>query len=81
MPVIVRQESAELDQHKTHLKENGWSYRTAAREIGVTPQYLSDVLNGWQSSPTVPSAIMSLGKCPEQLMSTRTRNRMTGGEA
>ena len=81
MPLLVRQDPVPLDRHKEHLRENGWSYRTAALQLGIGHQWLSDVLNGWQKSPTLAERVMRLGKCPERLMSARARNRMMGGEA
>jgi lambda repressor-like predicted transcriptional regulator len=35
---------------KEMLKARGWSYRSAAPELGVTYQHLSEVLNGRRHS-------------------------------
>jgi lambda repressor-like predicted transcriptional regulator len=39
-----------LELEKVKLKNKGHSYRSAARELGITYQYLSDVLNGHHTS-------------------------------
>jgi hypothetical protein len=79
MPIVVHESPVELEAQKKHLKQNGYVYRTAAIVLDVSPQYLSDVLNGWQTSPTLPDRILTLGPCPESLISKRTRNRMERG--
>lgn len=77
MPLLVHHNPVELTEAKEHLRANGWSYRVAARELGISPQWLNDVLNGWQVSKTLVRRLMSLPQCPPDKMSTRARNRMT----
>lgn len=42
------------------LKEKGWSYRAAAPVLGVTYQYLCDVMNGHRSSVRLLRRVASL---------------------
>jgi hypothetical protein len=50
------------EQSKVELKRRGWSYRSAAGEIGITYQHLSYVLNGHRNSRRVLKAIQALPK-------------------
>jgi len=77
MPLHVHHAPVELVAAKEHLAEHGWSYRAASRQLGISTQWLSDVLNGWQISSTLERRILKLGRCPDHLMSARARNRMT----
>lgn len=50
----------DVEREKVRFKKRGWSYRTAAPELGVTYQYLCDVLNGRRSSRRLLAAINRL---------------------
>lgn len=45
---------------KVELKRKGWSYRQAARELGITYQHLSYVLNGHRDSRRVTVPVLAL---------------------
>lgn len=47
---------------KDHLKNYGWSYRTAAPVLGVTYTHLSLVLNGQRDSRRLLAAVNRLPK-------------------
>jgi hypothetical protein len=49
-----------LHEAKIHLKEYGWTYRSAAPELGVCFVHLSLVLNGHRKSRRLLGAIMAL---------------------
>lgn len=51
-----------LERLKVKLKEAGLSYRKAAPQLGVTYQYLSDVLNGKRASIRLTKRIATLLK-------------------
>jgi hypothetical protein len=55
-----------MKQHpdKVTFKEKGWSYRTAAPVLGVTYQYLCDVLNGRRQSTRLLRKVRSLPHQP-----------------
>ncbi len=76
MSRCVPQAPVPLTEAKEHLSSHGWSYRAAARQLGVSTQWLNDVLNGWRISRPLERRILRLGQCPEALMSARARNRM-----
>jgi len=58
-----------LERIKGKLKRDGWSYRSAAPALGVTYQYLSDVLNGKHSSRRLVRRINAL-PAREEAMTT-----------
>lgn len=45
---------------RAHLKRNGWSYRSAARELDRCYQHVSDVLNSRRQSEDLLTRILSL---------------------
>lgn len=45
---------------KVTFKRKGWTYRSAAPVLGVTYQYLCDVLNGQRESRRLMSKVDSL---------------------
>lgn len=45
---------------KAELKRRGWSYRSAASEMGCAYQHLSEVLNGKRPSRAILSKIAAL---------------------
>jgi predicted XRE-type DNA-binding protein len=47
-------------QAKLHLKENGYSQRGVASQLGVTYEHLNRCLNGHRSSNRLMKAILSL---------------------
>jgi hypothetical protein len=49
---------------KVTFKRKGWSYRTAAPVLGVTYQYLCDVLNGRRQSTRLLRKVRSLPHQP-----------------
>jgi hypothetical protein len=50
----------DLELTKQNFKAKGWSYRAAAPVLGVTYQYLCDVLNGRHSSIRLTARIEAL---------------------
>jgi transcriptional regulator with XRE-family HTH domain len=50
----------QLEQLKAKLKQRGWTYRSAAEQLGVSYPYLSDVLNGHHSSRRLCQRIEAL---------------------
>jgi predicted XRE-type DNA-binding protein len=54
---------------KASFKKKGWSYRSAAPVLGVTYQYLSDVMNGKFSSRRLTKKIRAL-PLREKMIST-----------
>ena len=50
---------------KKELKRKGWSYRRAAKEIGITYQYLSDCCNGVHKSRRLTAKIFELPNAPK----------------
>lgn len=50
------------NETKVTLKNKGWSYRKAAPVLGVTYQYLCDVVNGKRSSVRLHKKIKGLPK-------------------
>ena len=53
-------------QAKAILKKKGWTYRTAAPQLGVGFVHLSRVLNGHRNSRRLLAAIASLPIAPKQ---------------
>lgn len=53
------------ERAKVTLKNRNWSYRTAAPEVGVSYQHLSEVLNGRRQSKRLLCRIMGL---PERVV-------------
>lgn len=47
---------------KEKLKANGWSHRTAARELGVSFEHLNRVLNGHRESRSLLARVAKLPK-------------------
>lgn len=45
---------------KEHLKANGWSYRQAAKALGVTYQYLCDTANNKHVSKRLEARVLQL---------------------
>jgi transcriptional regulator with XRE-family HTH domain len=48
------------EQAKVTLKTRGWSYRRAARRLGVTYQHISYCLNGQRQSRRLLEAIAGI---------------------
>jgi transcriptional regulator with XRE-family HTH domain len=48
------------EQAKVTLKARGWSYRRAARRLGVTYQHISYCLNGQRQSRRLLKAIAEI---------------------
>jgi lambda repressor-like predicted transcriptional regulator len=55
-----------LEQEKSKLRRKGWAYRRLAAELGVTYQYLSDVLNGHRASRRLIARIVAVPKSPKK---------------
>lgn len=55
-----------LEQEKLRLRKKGWAYRRLAAELGVTYQYLSDVLNGHKTSRRLLARIIVVPKSPRK---------------
>lgn len=53
------------ERAKVTLKSRGWSYRSAAPQLGVTYQHLSEVLNGKRLSRRLLRKISSLARAPQ----------------
>jgi hypothetical protein len=51
-----------LRKAKAHLAEMGWSYRHAAKHLGVCYQHISDVLNGHIPSARLVAKILAMPK-------------------
>ena len=51
-----------VEQAKSHLKKNGWSYRNAAEELDYSFTHLAYVLTGRRTSHTALSRILNLPK-------------------
>lgn len=48
------------NEAKRYLIRKGWSYRSAAKHMGICYQHLSDVLNGRRQSRRLLAAIATL---------------------
>jgi hypothetical protein len=57
-------------QAKTHLKQMGWSYRSAAPLLGIRYEHLSRVLNGERVSKRLLDAVMSMPPRQAQIPSS-----------
>jgi hypothetical protein len=66
-PKSGRLESLPIGQirHKRMLKQKGWSYREACREMGYALSHFAAVLNGYRESKTVLRKIEALPKKEE----------------
>lgn len=63
MTMTESRSSARLQaQAKSHLRATGWSYRTAARRLGVCYQHLCYVLNGHRESRSLLQRVLELPK-------------------
>lgn len=52
----------DVEREKVRFKKRGWSYRSAAPELGVTYQYLCEVMNGRRASLRLMRRVASLGQ-------------------
>lgn len=52
--------SREVSSARKHLLDTGWSYRTAASELGCSFTQLAHVLTGRRRSQSLVSRILSL---------------------
>jgi hypothetical protein len=59
-----------VEHAKHEFKSKGWSYRSAGAVLGISYQYLSDVLNGNRTSRRLLVKITAL---PVRTLPTRTQ--------
>lgn len=62
--IVISRNQMEItvEQAKSHLKKNGWSYRNAAEELGYSFTHFAWVLSERRTSLTLLRSIMALTK-------------------